>query len=203
MSALWLSDKPLVLASKSMVRRTMIEAAGIPVEVHVAEIDERAVEAQAGAETPEDVALMLAQRKAEAVSKIVPGRLVVGADQTLAAGRTRFTKPTDRASARRQLQELRGKPHQLHSGVALARDGKVIYAVCDSARLVMRNFSEEFLDSYLDAAGASVCDSVGGYQLERVGIQLFQEIDGDHNTILGLPLFSLLIALREAGALKD
>jgi septum formation protein len=200
---LWLADRPLVLASKSAVRRAILEAAGVPVEVSVADIDERAVETQAGAQSPAEVALLLARRKAEAVAANFPGRLVVGADQTLALGNRRFTKPVDRASARRQLQELRGQTHELWSGVALVRGGVVLHGICDVAKLTMRNFSDRFLDAYLDAAGASVCDSVGGYQLERIGIQCFERIEGDHNTILGLPVLGLLAALRKAGALVD
>lgn len=201
MSALWLAEKPLVLASKSAVRRAILQAAEIPVEVVVADIDERATERQAETTDPGAVALLLARRKAEAVSAKALGRLVVGADQTLALGTKRFTKPVDRASARAQLQELRGRAHTLHSGVALVRDGVLLYAGTDAANLTMRNFSDRFLDAYLDAAGAAVTQSVGGYQLEHLGIHCFERIDGAHNTILGLPVFGLFDALRKIGAL--
>lgn len=203
MSALWLADRPLVLASKSAVRKSILDAAGIPVETMVADIDERAIEKEAGAKGPADVALLLASRKAQAVAQKLPGRLVLGADQTLALGTKRFTKPVDRQSARKQLQEFRGETHALYSGVALVRDGTVLHAECDVARLTMRNFSDEFLDAYLDVAGKSVCDSVGGYQLERIGIQCFERVEGDHNTILGLPILGLLAALRKIRALAD
>jgi septum formation protein len=201
MSALWLADRPLVLASKSAARRGILEAAGIPVEAVTADIDERAIEKEAGAKAPADVALLLARRKAEAIAEKMPGRLVVGADQTLALGIKRFTKPVDRDSARRQLQELRGQTHALYSGIALVRDGALLHGECDVAKLTMRNFSDAFLDAYLDAADKSVCDSVGGYQLERIGIQCFERVEGDHNTILGLPVLGLLAALRKIGAL--
>lgn len=201
MNALWLAGQPLVLASKSSVRRVILEAAGIPVEAVTADIDERAIENEASAKSPADVALLLARRKAEAVAEKMPGRLVVGADQTLALGTKRFTKPVGRDSARRQLQELRGQTHSLYSGLALVRDGAVLHGECDVARLTMLNFSDTFLDAYLDAAGQSVCESVGGYQLERIGIHCFERVDGDHNTILGLPILGLLAALRKIGAL--
>jgi septum formation protein len=201
MSALWLADRPLVLASKSAARRGILEAAGIPVEVMTADIDERAIEKEAGAKAPAEVALLLARRKAEAIAGKMPGRLVVGADQTLAFGIKRFTKPVDRDSARRQLQELRGQTHALYSGIALVRDGTLLHGECDVAKLTMRKFSDAFLDAYLDAAGKSVCDSVGGYQLERIGIQCFERVEGDHNTILGLPVLGLLAAFRKIGAL--
>jgi len=201
MSALWLADGPLVLASKSAVRRAILQAAAIPVEVIVADIDERKIEEQVGAKDPGEVAVLLAQRKAEAVAKNAPGRFIVGADQTLAFGIKRFTKPVDRASARAQLQELRGHTHSLHSGVALVRDGATLYAGVDTAKLTMRNFSDQFLEAYLDAAGTAVTQTVGGYQLERLGIHCFERIEGTHNTILGLPVFGLFDALRKAGAL--
>jgi len=126
----------------------------------------------------------------------MPGRLVLGADQTLSLGKERFSKPADRNAARAQLLKLRGKTHELASGIALVRDGATLFEDCAVARLTMRNFSEAFLDGYLDAAGASVSQSVGGYQLEKSGIQLFEAIEGDHFTILGMPLFSLLPFLR-------
>ncbi len=203
MSGMWIGGMPLVLASKSAVRRALLESAGIPFDVVAADIDERAVEAQAGAKAPGDVALLLAQHKAEHISRQRPGRIIVGADQTLALGSKRFTKPVGRPSARRQLLELRGQTHKLYSAIALVRDGTVIDEMCEIASLTMRNFSEGFLDAYLDAAGATVCQSVGGYQLELLGVHCFERIEGDHTTILGLPLLSLLAALRKIGMVAD
>jgi septum formation protein len=201
MSSLWLADQPLVLASRSAVRRAMIEAAGVPLEIAPADIDERAVERRAGAGTAADAASLLAREKSRAGCAGIKGRLVVGADQTLALGRKRFTKPVDRDSAREQLQALAGRTHELHSAVAVARDGRVLFSHVDTAKLTMRPLSERFIDAYLDTAGESVMASVGGYQLEGLGSHLFERIEGDYFTILGLPLFALLSFLRREGCL--
>jgi septum formation protein len=196
---LWLSPQPLVLASKSAVRRALLEAADVPVEVAAADIDERAVEARSPAADPGEVAALLAREKATVVAARMPGRLVLGADQTLALDTRRFSKPVDARAAREQLLMLRGRTHELHSGVAVARDGAVLYQHAAVARLVMRDFSDAFLDRYIAEAGMSVTTSVGGYQLERTGIHLFERIDGDHFTILGLPLLPLLDFFRRHG----
>ena len=203
MSSLWLAAQPLVLASRSAVRRALIEAAGIPLEIAPADIDERAVEQRAGAGTAADVASLLAREKSRAGCAGIKGRLVVGADQTLALGRTRFTKPVDRETAREQLKALAGRTHELHSAVAVARDGRVVFSKVDTAKLTMRSLSDPFLDAYLDAASESVMASVGGYQLAGLGSQLFERIEGDYFTILGLPLFALLGFLRKEGSLAN
>lgn len=200
--ALWLADRPLLLASKSASRRALLQGAGIPIEVKAADIDERGIEAKAGLADPGAVAALLAREKAVAVSVEQPGRLVLGADQTLALGQRRFSKPADRAAARSQLKILRGQSHALHSAVAIIRDGKPVLEHCAVAKLAMRAFSDEFLESYLDAAGDAVTASVGAYQVEGFGVQLFERIDGDHSTILGLPLLPVLDALRREGALR-
>jgi septum formation protein len=200
---LWQDSRPLVLASKSASRRALLEAAGIPIEINPADIDERAVEMTAGNSDPAAVAALLARAKALAVATGMPGRLVLGADQTLALGPRRFSKPRDRAAAAEQLRALRGDTHALHSAVALARDGEIVFAHADSARLTMRAFSDGFLDGYLDAAGDAVTASVGAYQLEGLGVQLFDRVEGDHSTILGLPLLALLEGLRRFGLLAD
>jgi septum formation protein len=194
--ALWLPAEPLVLASKSAVRRMVLEAAGIPVEAVPADIDERGLEARRPAAGPGEVALMLAREKAKAVAATLPGRVVVGADQTLALGTRRFSKPADAAAARAQLTALRGRTHELHSAVAVVRDGTVAHETVAVARLTMREFSDSFLDRYLAEAGPAVTASVGGYQLERLGIHLFDQVEGDHFTVLGLPLLPLLGFLR-------
>jgi septum formation protein len=199
--SLWLGSKPLVLASKSAARRAMIEAAGIPLEIEPADIDERAVEAQIGHGMPADAAALLAREKARAIAARLRGRLVVGADQTLALGHTRFTKPVDRGTAREQLRALSGRTHELHSAVAVAIDDRLNFSHVATARLTMRELSDAFLDAYLDAAGQSVLTSVGGYQLEGLGSHLFARIEGDYFTILGLPLFALLDFLRRDGSL--
>ena len=198
---LWLAAAPLVLASGSAVRRKLLEAAGIPVEVRPATLDERAAEASAPRDDPSAVAALLAREKALRVAKDVPGRLVVAADQTLALGNRRFDKPADRAGARAQLQALAGRTHELRAAVAVARGAEVLFAHVGVARLTMRPLSDAFLDRYLDAAGAAVTASVGGYQLEALGVHLFERIEGDHFTILGLPLLPLLAYLRAEGSL--
>lgn len=198
---LWLAAEPLVLASQSKVRRALLEAAGIPVEARPAHLDERAIEQQAGSANPGDVALTLAREKARTVAAMSDRAIVVGCDQTLALGERRFDKPADRAAARDQLMTLRGKTHALHSAVVVCHNGSVTFGHVAVARLTMRSFSPEFLEAYLDAAGANVTASVGAYQLEGTGIHLFEKIEGDHFTILGLPLPPLLEHLRHEGVL--
>ena len=200
---LWLADRPLVLASKSEIRRALLADAGIPVEVSPADVDERGIEERAATRDAGEIALVLARAKAHAIAARLPGRLVLGADQTLALGERRFSKPSDRAAARDQLKALRGQTHELHTAVALARDGAIVFEHREVARLTMRAFSDGFLGSYLDAMGGAVMASVGGYQLEKAGVQLFERIDGDHFVILGLPLVALLAYLRRAGCLAE
>jgi septum formation protein len=199
--SLWLAARPLVLASKSAARRALLEAAGIPVEIEPASIDERAVEARAGLADAAKAAALLAREKARAVAEKHPDRLVLGADQTLALGQRRFSKALDRAGAREQLAALRGKTHTLHSAVAVVQAGAVVFEHVDAAHLTMRAFSDGFVDSYLDTVGDAATASVGGYQLEGTGIQLFERVEGDHSTILGLPLLPLLDWLRRSGHL--
>jgi septum formation protein len=198
---MWRAAQPLVLASRSAPRRAMLEAAGLPVETSVPDLDERAVEAAAGPLGPAAAAILLARAKAGAVARSKPGRLVVGADQTLALGDRRFDKPGDRAAARAQLVALSGNTHHLHSAVAVACGEEVLFDAVDTASLTMRGLSDEFLDAYFDAAGAAVLESVGGYQLEKLGIHLFERIEGDHFTILGLPLLKLIAFLRQRASL--
>ena len=199
----WLADEPLVLASKSTIRHAILRDAGIPVAVEPADIDERAIEQRSAKEDAGELAAVLACEKARTVAARFPGRLVLGADQTLALGERRFSKSADRAGARRQLAALCGQTHELHSAVALVRGSSVLFEHREVARLTMRSFSDQFLEAYLDAAGTAVTASVGGYQLEKVGIQLFEHIQGDHFPILGLPLVPLLEYLRTAGWLAE
>ena len=199
----WLADETLVLASKSTIRHAILRDAGIPVVVEPADIDERAIEQRSATEDAGELAAMLACEKARTVAARFPGRLVLGADQTLALGERRFSKSADRAGARRQLAALRGQTHELYSAVALVRGSSVLFEHREVARLIMRSFSDQFLEAYLDAAGTAVTASVGGYQLEEGGIQLFEHIQGDHFTILGLPLVPLLEYLRTAGWLAE
>jgi len=195
----WLARQSLVLASKSDVRGKLLAAAGLRFEVRPASIDERAVEKEAGAADATAAAVLLARAKALHVAAQRPGQMVLGADQTLALGERRFSKPVDRAAAAEQLRALRGKVHQLHSALALARDGAVLFDCVDTARLTMREVSDRFLEEYLDVAGHTALQSVGGYQLEGLGVHLFDKIEGDYFTILGLPLMPLLAYLRQAG----
>jgi septum formation protein len=194
---LWLDRLPLVLASKSDVRGKILAAAGLRFEIRPALIDERAVEAKAGCPDAAATARLLARAKALAVAAARPGHLVLGADQTLARGNMRFSKPADRAAAAEQLRGLRGRAHELHSALALARDDNILFDCVDSARLTMRDVSDRFLDDYLDMAGDTALASVGAYQLEGIGIHLFEKVEGDYFTILGLPLLPLLAYLRE------
>lgn len=201
--SLWHAAEPLVLASASPARRALLEAAGIPVETRPAGIDERSIEEGLNVRAPREVALALAQAKAQHVSKQLPGRVVLGADQTLSLGSRLFGKPADRAAACEQLMALRGKTHTLTSAFAFVRNGEHLSCDANAAQLTMRNFSEGFLADYLDAVGDAATTSVGAYQLEGVGIQLFERVEGDYTTILGLPLLPMLGALRRLGCLAD
>lgn len=198
---LWLAPHPLVLASRSAARRAMLEAAGIPIALEPADIDERALEWRHPGSTASEAASLLAREKARSVAARIAGRFVVGADQTLVLGTRRFTKPIDREAAREQLRALSGRTHELHSAVAVARDGRAVFAHVDIARMTMRALSERFIESYLDAAKSAVTESVGAYQLEKLGVHLFERIEGDHFTVLGLPLPALLAFLRREGCL--
>ncbi|WP_439572495.1 Maf family protein [Phreatobacter sp.] len=192
-----------VLASASRTRAAMLAAAGLEVDLVPAAIDERALDAGWTAQGlgPDAIAVRLAEAKARDVAARHPGRLVIGADQTLALGLHRFSKPADMAAARRQLMALRGQVHHLHAGVAVIRDGTVLTATVTTAAMHVRAFADAFLDNYLEAMGPKVLASVGCYQVEGIGIQLFERIDGDWFTILGMPLLPLLAVLRDEGAL--
>jgi septum formation protein len=200
---LWIASKPLLLASKSEVRRKILAAGGVPIESRPAPIDERAIEARSHVHEAGEVARVLAGAKAHTVAAQMPARVVLGADQTLTLDGRRFSKPTDRDAAREQLLALRGKTHRLHSALTVVRDGAVLFEHSDTAELTMRDFSDRFLESYLDSVGDSAFASVGGYQIESAGIQLFERIAGDYFTILGLPLLPLLQFLRQAGLMRD
>jgi septum formation protein len=200
---LWLAADPLVLASKSSVRRALLAGAGIPLEVRAADIDERGLEAGAATLGPDAIAVLLAREKALAVAQAHPGRLVLGADQMLVLDGRRFAKPADRAAAAAQLRALSGKTHALHSAIAFVQDGTVLFEHVSLARLTMRAFSDRFLEVYLDAAGKAATESVGAYQLEGLGIQLFESVEGDYFTVLGLPLIDALSFLRRHGCLSS
>jgi septum formation protein len=193
---LWREKNPLILASQSRARQTLLANAGINFEAVPAEIDERAVQQASPLTAPGDIAKLLAREKSLAVSAQLPSRFIVGADQTLALGSRLFSKPAGRAQAAEQLRALAGGTHELHSAVAVARDGKILFDNVTSARMTMRNLGEAEINAYLDQAGEAVTSSVGAYQLEGLGVHLFERIEGDHFTILGLPLLPLLAFLR-------
>ncbi|HVT55756.1 MAG TPA: Maf family protein [Xanthobacteraceae bacterium] len=200
--SLWIGE-PLVLASKSPSRRALLEAAGIPLVLDPAEIDERGIEqSQAAGAGAKEVAVLLAREKALATAARHKNAPVLGADQTLALGERRFSKPASRDAARDQLAALAGKTHELHSAAAISHGAKIVFEAVSTARLTMRALSPAFIDAYLDAAGERVTKSVGCYQLEGLGIHLFEEIDGDHFTILGMPLLPLLAYFRAAGMMR-
>ncbi|OPZ00857.1 septum formation inhibitor Maf [Bradyrhizobium sacchari] len=194
--ALWRGTSPLVLASQSSARKMLLANAGLAFEAVTADIDERGIQASSNLSDPREIALLLAREKAKAVSADRPGSYVIGADQTLALGSRLFNKPTGRAQALAQLRDLAGNSHELNSAVAVARDGTIVFEDVSVARMTMRPMSEAELPAYLDAAGDAVTRSVGAYQLEGLGIHLFERIEGDHFTILGLPLLPLLAFLR-------
>ncbi len=198
---IWRGKDPLILASQSGARKMLLANAGIAFEALPADIDERAIQENSGFSAPADIASLLAREKALFVSLQRPGRFVVGADQTLALGDRLFSKPAGRDQAAEQLRALAGQVHELHSAVAVARDGKLLFADTSVARMSMRPLREDGINAYLDQAGEAVTTSVGAYQLEGLGVHLFERIDGDHFTILGLPLLSLLAFLRSENLL--
>ncbi|RLL74933.1 Maf-like protein [Ochrobactrum soli] len=189
----------LILASKSPFRSALLKNAGIEFSNESADIDERAVEAplyETGA-TPEDVAQVLAEAKALDVSEKNPGAVVIGCDQTLSLGEEIFHKPADMEAAGRQLLQFSGKTHQLNSAVVLVKDGETLWRHVSVARMTMRALSPAFIGRYLGRVGESALSSVGAYQVEGPGIQLFEKIEGDYFTIVGLPLLPLLAELRK------
>ena len=194
--SIWLGKDPLILASQSRARQMLLTNAGIPFAAVPAGIDERAVQKESGLTAPGEIAKLLAREKALWVSARNPGRYVVGADQTLALGDRLFSKPAGRAAAAEQLRLLAGNSHELHSAFAVARDGKILLADVAIAKMTMRNLGESEIEAYLDQAGEAVTSSVGAYQLEELGVHLFERIESDHFTILGLPLLQLLAFLR-------
>ncbi|MBF5095029.1 septum formation protein Maf [Azospirillum sp. INR13] len=200
-----MSASVLVLASGSRTRAAMLEQAGVSAILDKPLVDEDEVKAAGRAEgVPADaVAEALAELKAQRITRRHPGALVVGADQMLECEGRWFDKPPDRAAARAQLLDLRGKTHRLVSCAVVVRNGERLWHKIDSARLTMRNFTEDFLDDYLDRVGEDVLHSVGAYQLEGLGAQLFQRVEGDFFTILGLPLLPLLGFLRVHGVGKE
>ena len=196
---------PLILASASAARRTLLESTGLTFSTKAADLDEAAMRTAMGLDgtvDPSDVAEVLARAKAEAISRQSGEVFVIGGDQIMSAGGKTYGKPRSLDEARARLLDLSGKSHQLHTAVVLATGGTTVWAYTDVATLTMRRFSPEFLGRYLAAAGEAAVCSVGAYQIESLGIQLFEKIDGDFFSILGLPLLPLLDALRREGAIE-
>jgi septum formation protein len=193
---LWRGQNSLILASQSHARKMLLENAGLAFETAPADIDERAIQQGSGLTEPGEIAALLAREKALFVSSRKRGHYVIGADQTLALGKELFTKPAGKSQAFAQLKALGSHTHQLHSAVAVAHDGKIMFCHVAVAELTMRALSEAEIAAYLEAAGEAVTSSVGAYQLEGLGVHLFERISGDHFTILGLPLLPLLAFLR-------
>lgn len=194
----------VILASRSAARGALLSGAGVTFETADAGVDEDALKAGLLAEgvRPRDVADALAEAKAVKVSGRARGALVIGADQTMDVDGVLYDKPRSMAEARERLAKLRGRAHRLHSGVVVARDGQPIWREVVSATLTMRPFSDAYLDGYLTRGGEALLSSVGAYQLEGEGAQLFSRIEGDYFAILGLPLLGLLDLLRRHGAVE-
>ena len=201
----------VILASGSQGRRQLLSGAGVQFEVVPADVDERplrdAALARDPATSPSALALMLARAKADEVSARHPKAIVIGADQMLALGTALYEKPKDMAEARTHLLAMRGRTHQLHGAIVVLAPTMApatrVWTHTSTAHMTMRAFSSEFLEAYLADAGPQICLSVGAYQLEGLGIQLFERIEGDYFTILGLSLLPLMAHLRAIGAIPD
>lgn len=191
----------IVLASQSLSRRAMLEAAGVPFLALPAMVDERAVEAALGAGPPEHVAVALAEAKALAVSALHPGRLVLGSDSLVTVAGRRFDKPADRDQAAEHLRAFSGQTMHLTSAAALARDGAIVWRHGETAVLQVRTLSEAFIADYLATEWPDVAACVGVFRIEALGVQLFDSIEGSHFTVLGMPLLPVLGALRQFGAM--
>lgn len=198
---IWRERQPLILASQSAARRSLLANAGIAVETIPADIDERTIQHGSGLTDPGAIAALLADKKAASVSAQHPGRYVVGADQTLALGDRLFSKSANRAAAQAQIALLSGQTHELHSAVSVTKDGVSLFSHVSVARMTMRLLTDGEIEAYVAEAGDAVTSSVGAYQLEKTGVHLFARIEGDHFTILGLPLLPLLGFLRSRNLL--
>lgn len=194
---------PLILASQSPFRRMLMENAGLAFETQAAQIDERAAETALAASnpTPQEIAQALAVEKARDVASRNPGALVIGSDQTLSLDGRVFHKPADMTEAKGHLTAMSGRTHSLNCGIALVRNDETLWRHVSVAHLTMRPLTEDFIDRHLARVGRRVLASVGAYQLEGEGVQLFERIEGDYFTILGLPLLPLLAQLRDLGAI--
>lgn len=193
------ADKTLILASGSPFRKQLMEAAGLTFAAEPARIDEREIEAPlvAGGAGPEEVAAALARAKAEDVAERNRDAFVIGSDQVMSMDGRLFHKCTSVEIAREQLRSMRGKTHRLSSAISIVRDGEEVWSHVSVADLTFRDFSDAFLDTYIATAGTKVLLTVGAYSYEGLGQQLFEKVEGDFFTIIGLPMLPLLVALRE------
>ena len=191
----------IILASQSASRKAMLAAAGVAFTVQPAHLDERRIEASMADSPPGDIARGLAVAKAVAVSRECPGALVLGSDSLVEVAGRRFDKPASRADAAAHLRFFSGKAMQLHSAAALARDGAALWQYDAMALLHVIDLSDAFIETYLDAEWPAVAGCVGVFRLEARGVQLFERIEGDHFTVLGMPLLPVLGELRELGEL--
>jgi len=203
MTSLWRNPLPLILASKSQARQALLQGAGLPFEIMGADVDERALEEPLIAKGAGgvEVAVHLACAKALAVSAQRPGFLTIGADQVLQQGKRLFSKPRDLEEAKEHLAALSGQVHELHSAFCVARDEKILREGVVTAKLTCRVLSPDFIEAYVATAGSELLSSVGAGAIEGLGIQVIEKIEGDHSTILGLPLLPLLEILRGEGSL--
>lgn len=199
----WRPAAPLILASKSRGRQLVLQQTGIPFRIAPADIDERALEQEilAGGGDADAVTSALARAKALAISEAQPESYVLGADQAASCEERLFGKPADRAAAAQQLEYLAGRRHRLHSAIVLARGGAILYEMVVHADLTLRPLSADFIQLYLATVGDAALTSAGAYQVEGLGVHLFEAVTGDQWTIMGLPLLPLLAALRRQGAL--
>ncbi|MDW9374950.1 Maf-like protein [Sinorhizobium meliloti] len=196
--------KPLlILASASPFRRALLSNAGLAFEARAAAIDERALEQplEASGASPADVALALAEAKAKDVARYFSDALVIGSDQTMSLGPRVYHKPRDMTEAAEHLRSLSGRMHSLNSAIVLVRNDEVVWRHVSTANMTVRPLSDGFIDRHLARVGGKALTSVGAYQLEGEGVQLFERIEGDYFTILGLPMLPLLSKLRELGAI--
>lgn len=192
----------IVLASQSASRKAMLEAAGVAFEARAADVDESEIKRELIGVSPDEIALILAEAKALAVSAAMPGRVVLGGDSLVEVGGRLFDKPVSRDNAGEHLRFFSGNDMRLHSAAVLMKDGVTLWRHCEVARLKVRPLSDSFIDSYLAAEWPAVGACVGVFRMEGRGVQLFENIEGSHFTVLGMPLLPLLAALREQGELE-
>ena len=193
----------IILASTSKIRGKILNAAGVRFSVANSELDEEKAKSSFNKLSPRRISLELAKMKSEKMSRQHPKAIVIGADQVLGFGNQIFNKPVSRVDAEKQLTTLRNATHTLYSAISCAMAGVEVWSYCSEARLTMRNFTQEFLTSYLDGNSEAYLTSVGAYKLEETGIQLFEKIEGDYFAILGLPLLPLLDFLRQRGIIPS